>query len=113
MNSNLERVLTDGDVVERLQGLETHTSGLDVRLSGVERTLVNHTGKLDQIVSAVAASQAQPRFDPIMVVSFVKDAAILFGLICAGIIYMASNISAARQAVLEHRVIQLEKVQTK
>jgi hypothetical protein len=102
------------DVSERLQGLESHTAGLDARLSGVERTLSTHGGKLDRIVDAIATQSAQPRFDPIIIVGFIKDIAILFGLICAGIIYVASAQTNATTAVLEQRVITLEtKGQTK
>lgn len=102
-------VADDKDLAEKLQGLETHTTALDARLSGVERTLLVHTAKLDRIVDAVAAASGKPHFDPIIVVGFIKDVAILFGLVCAGIIYVASNITAASGVVIEHRVGQIEQ----
>jgi hypothetical protein len=100
--------MPDTDVSERLQSLESHTAGLDARLSGVERTLTTHGAKLDRIVDALARTSAQPRFDPVVIVGFIKDIAILFGLVCAGIIYVAAAQTGVTTAVLEHRVGVLE-----
>jgi hypothetical protein len=99
----------EGALADRLVGLENHTTALDARLSGVEKTLTIHSAKLDRIVDAVSAASGRPHFDPVIVVGFVKDTAVLFGLICAGIIYVASNISSAGNAVIEHRVNTLEQ----
>jgi hypothetical protein len=103
-------VADDRDMSDKLQTLETHQTAMDARLSGVERTLVSHTAKLDRIVDSIAAASGKPQFDPVLVISFVKDVAILFGLVCAGIIYVASNITASGNAVLSHRVQQLERL---
>jgi hypothetical protein len=99
----------EGDLAERLFGLENHTTALDARLSGVEKTLTIHSAKLDRIVDAVSAASGRPHFDPIVIIGFIKDVAVLFGLVCAGIIYVASNISSAGNAVIEHRVNTIEQ----
>jgi hypothetical protein len=98
-----------GELAERLIGLENHTTVLDARLCGVEKTLTAHSSKLDRIVDAVSAASGRPHFDPVIIISFIKDAAVLFALVCTGIIYVASNISAAGSAVLEHRVMAIEQ----
>lgn len=98
----------DSDVAERLQGLETHSAGLEARLTGVERTLTTLIGKFDRFADIITTSAAQPKFNPIEIIAFVKDSAILFSLVAAGIIYIASNISDGKVTLLEHRVTQLE-----
>lgn len=94
---------------DRLLILETHATSTEARLSMVERTLDQHGQKLDRIVSAVTASSARREFDPAAVVSFVKDAAILLGLCCTAIIYVATGISDRPVALLEQRQSQFEK----
>lgn len=91
----------------RLQGLEGHAATTEARLNNVERTLDNHGQKLDRIVSAVTTANAKS-FEPAAILSFVKDAAILIGLIVGGIIYVATNISATSIALLDARLERIE-----
>jgi hypothetical protein len=97
------------DDTNRFRELETQTTTLDTRLSGVEETLANHTAKLDRIVEVLTTASARPQFDPIVIIGFIKDIAVVFAMVCAGIIYVSSNISSAWNAIIEHRVGQIEK----
>lgn len=103
--------MTEDDTQQtgRLAKLESHATATEARLTTVERTLDVHGGKLDRIVQAVTASGARREFDPAAVVSFVKDSAILIGMMATAIIYIATNIADKPVSLLQQHQTSIEK----
>jgi hypothetical protein len=51
----------------------------------------------------------KPAFEPMKILSFIKDAGILIGMGAAAIIFIASNLSSAPLAVLESQLSSITK----
>jgi hypothetical protein len=82
---------------DRLTTLEQNYNHLDSRLTDMGR-------KLDRVVEAVTRHSAAPQFDPGRILTFIMQATILFGLVTSGIVYVASNVTESRLAVLETKL---------
>lgn len=102
----------DEDYYARLGNLEGHSKILETRIGSVE-IAVNRVGdKLDKIAEKMSITKG---FDPSAVLTFIKDAAILIGMACAGIIYFASLpgegdiVNREKMAVLEYKMSVMEK----
>jgi len=86
---------------------QRHMARTDSRLTTLEYALQNQQRKLDEIFQAVTRHEAAPQFDPYQVLKFMLLATTLFGLVASGVIYVATNVTEARLAVLEVKVNQL------
>jgi hypothetical protein len=69
---------------------DAQIESLNTRMGAVENTLTSHGRVLQEIKDAVVKQGARPFFDPMRTVSVVKDIGIIFGLVCTGILYLAS-----------------------
>jgi hypothetical protein len=94
-------VTETNEIFNRLGQLEEDSTEARTRLTHVEATLATHSSKLDRIIDALSARRD---FNPLMTLQFIKDAAILLGLVAGFIIYMAGNIGSREDAVLQYRV---------
>lgn len=70
---------------------------LGTRVGHVETKLDGHDKKLDQIIHAVTRADAVPRFNFHQTVTTVVSLAVLFSMVCGGIIYI---VRAQSDAVL-------------
>jgi hypothetical protein len=83
---------------------------LGSRIGAVETTLIAHGTVLQEIRDVVVKQGARPTFDPRNTIGIVKDIGIVFGIVCAGILYLASAntqsamlVSNTEQAVIRDR----------
>jgi hypothetical protein len=94
------------EVFERIGSLEKHTFSLESRLGAVERNQEVHGHKLDEVLALVSRHRS---FDLSVAIDVAYKAAVLFGLITAGIIYLAGNLNAGTGAVQDWRLSDLEQ----
>lgn len=78
---------SDIDIVAHHDAL---IDGLTTRMGAVEKTLSAHGTVLQEIRDVVVKQGARPHFDPRNTIGIVKDIGIVFGIVCAGILYLAS-----------------------
>lgn len=96
--SNLHQTLAHHDAA---------IGALTTRVGHVEQKLDGHDRKLDQIIHAVTKADATPKFNFHQTVSTIVALAILFSMVCGGIIYI---VRAQSEAVLaEQKAINSEQ----
>lgn len=93
----------------RLDRVEQHAVGIENRVVNVEKTLAAHGGKLDSIITALTKAEGRPVFNFTESLTVVKDMAILFALVCGGIIWLATIINSAGNAVIANRLDFIEQ----
>lgn len=79
----------------------------------VEKTLEGHGGLLHEIRTAVtkndATTAARPTFNPHQTISTVLALAILFSMVCGGIIYIVNGQNATAAAEQKHLTGRVDK----
>jgi hypothetical protein len=106
----VSRIANKFDLEAVVQHHDSQLEAFGNRMGVVEKTLTAHSSVLQEIKDAVVKQGARPSFDPRSTIGIVKDIAILFGIVCAGILYLAAgNVQSAmlasdtEQAVIRDR----------
>jgi len=86
-----QKAMAQANIAGQLAHHDTLIHGLSSRIGHVEKTLSDHGTVLQEIRVAVTRSDAQPRFDIHRAVTTVVSLAVLFGMVCAGIIYISTK----------------------
>lgn len=86
-----QRTMAQANIAGQLAHHDTLIHGLSSRIGHVEKTLSDHGTILQDIRVAVTRTDARPQFDLHRSVTTVVSLAVLFGMICAGIIYIATK----------------------
>ncbi len=85
------------------------------RLGVVEEQLGSLSVKVDRVIDLISVNSQRRDFNPSAVLTFIKDAGILMGMVCAAIIYFASqpgevDITAREEmAVMKYKMSVVEK----
>jgi hypothetical protein len=93
-------VMSDTDIRGLVQHHDKQLNSLDTRMGHVETTLKDHGGVLNVIRDAVTNQAAQPRVDIHQTIKSIGTLVMMFGGVCAGIIYLATKENAAPIAEL-------------
>lgn len=98
------RTYTPSELFDRQQATEIKLEGLTAKLDTVVEQVGVVFTKIDALANAVqGVMTARPaRWDQML--SVVKDAATLFAIVAAGIVYIAGSQSAAELARLDERM---------
>ena len=83
--------------------------GLSSRMGHVERTLEGHGGLLQEIRTAVTKNDARPVFNFHQTISTIVAIAILFSMVCGGIIYIVNGQNATAQAEQRNLTVRVDK----
>lgn len=86
-----QRTMAQANIAGQLAHHDTLIHGLSSRIGHVEKTLSDHGTILQDIRVAVTRTDAQPRLDFHKLVTSIVSLAALFGMVCAGIIYIATK----------------------
>lgn len=86
-----QKTMAQANIAGQLAHHDTLINGLASRIGHVEKTLSDHGSILQDIRVAVTRTDAQPRLDVHRAVTTVVSLAALFGMICAGIIYISTK----------------------
>jgi hypothetical protein len=84
-------VMSDTDIHRLVQHHDGQLSALNSRVGHVEHKLDIHDGKLDKILATVTTQAAQPKVDIHQTIRSIGQLTLMFGSICAGIIYLATR----------------------
>lgn len=79
------------DMMQILAHHDAAIGGLSSRIGHVEKTLVDHGTVLHRIETAVTKQDAKPQFDFHKTVGTVVALAVLFSMICGGIIWITTG----------------------
>jgi hypothetical protein len=86
-----QKTMAQANIAGQLAHHDTLIHGLSSRIGHVEKTLSDHGAILQDIRVAVTRSDAQPRLDIHKAVTTIVSLAVLFGMVCAGIIYISTK----------------------
>ena len=107
--------MDNGEMLNSIRTLENQNIGMTTRMGHFEETLKNMGSKVDRVLELLSRTTSRREFDPSAVLGFIKDGAILVGLVGAGILYMTNNTvgektaeSREELAVMAYRIKQLE-----
>lgn len=108
--------MSDTDIHRLVQHHDKQLNSLDTRIGHVEKTLGDHGQVLNVIRDAVTKHDAQPRIDIHQTIKTIGTLVMMFGGVCAGIIYLATKESAVPLAEIkrdhEDATRRLERVES-
>lgn len=87
--------------------------GLSSRIGHVEKTLVDHGTVLHRIENAVTKQDAKPTFDFHRTVGTVTTLAVLFSMVCGGIIWITTSQFASMATKVDRHDAVLERMAEK
>jgi hypothetical protein len=85
------RTMAQANITGQLAHHDNLIHGLSSRIGHVEKTLSDHGTVLQEIRIAVTRTDAQPKMDFHKLVTSIVSIAALFGMVCGGIIYIATK----------------------
>ncbi|WP_088346519.1 MULTISPECIES: hypothetical protein [Rhodomicrobium] len=98
----MSRQTVADDFGSRLALLERHAQSTEKRLDNVDSAL-------GRIEAALSKAEGRPAFEPMKILSFVKDAGILIGMGAAAIIFISTSINSSPMAVMESQLSSVMK----